>query len=198
MKRRAAWYASSVVFPPGTRAAVEELLGDKAEKFLRAIGPAAYEYGQMAEAEVSRSELKDWKAEIEQLGGIAATAAEMMRALDPDCRGLLEQFFVLDSHERNALASAQIALEQIQRVCARTASSPTFNPKGGSPPDLDKRRLARVCAEAYRTATGKAPSKSPEGTFARVLLPVLKAVQAVPDSQTSVSKEFLLSVLPIP
>jgi hypothetical protein len=196
VKRLTSYWLKPFQFSALDRASIEKLLKHgSSDVFVQAIAEECAHYAEGVKADVPRKKIIEWRGEIERIGATGAAAASAMRSLDEDCARLLDMGFVLETHRLDSRKTALNQLDELARVCTRVAAFGEFNPKEGAPVDLDRRLLARRCAEAYSKATQKGAKTSPNGTFARVLLIVMHAVRAIPQAQTSISQEFLKSVV---
>jgi hypothetical protein len=195
VKRLTSYWLTSFQFSESTRIEIRPRLKEKTEEFLKLIAEPCSQYIEEVKADVPRLAVNEWREAIQRIGRDAAGLAYAIRSLDPDCARLLDQCYVLitDSLDRREVALARI--DELALACARAAKSREMNPAEGVPADRDRRRLTVACAEAYCSVTGKKPATSPNGTFAHVLLAVEHAVRATPQSQTSISKDYLESVL---
>lgn len=195
MKRLTSYWVAPFQFSDETIAALRKLLRTHTDPFLRAIAEELTHYAEGARAEVPRQTVRKWRTAIDRIGINASAMANTIRSLDAECGRWLDTGLVLESGRIDTRDALLRALDHCAGACARVVKWPEINPKGGAPADFDRRRLACACAAAYQAATGNTPKTSPNGTFAKVLLVVMRAARAVPQRQKSVSKEFLTDVL---
>jgi hypothetical protein len=169
-----------------------------AEAFIEEAQRAARTFLESWGAEIPRPGLAAKRRAITVIGTQAEFIADNLRGLDLDARDWLDMAYCQEAglpEPLKARDATLIELQRLARVCKRAGAYKALNPPEGPPVEVDKRALARACAAAYRTATGKAPSASANGTFARALLIVMKAARVVPQSQAKISQDFLEPLL---
>lgn len=196
MKRLTSYWLKPFEFDDAsTRAEIRKYLKNKTDEFLRLIAEACGQYEVELKATVHRKEVKKWRNSIEQIGQGAGRVATALRELDPDCARMIDQGYVLTKKSVDAREKTLCRIDDLAQACKLAITFRQLNPGEGPPIDHDRRSLTRACAEAYRSVTGKEPSTSSNGSFARVLLSIEHAVHATPRTQSSISKRYLESVL---
>lgn len=192
MKVPVSYFESSLPFPDDALAEIEKHLKGDAANFIKRAQIEAATYRELAKAWDSAPPAT-LREQIEIIGRLSQDIAAALTTLPPAARQLLDQAGELERkrYDDGVLIELQRRLEGLSAVCARAARFKDLNKGQGSTGDAARRSLIARCAEAYMEATGKSPSTSSSGTFAKAMRAVLRAAGA-PDG---LSNDLLRSLI---
>ena len=194
MKRPVAGYwTDHIELSEAAQGEIRAVLKDEssAAAFIQAIGKAIASYPEVSAA---------WD------GPTPKKIRESINALAIGCRSLLAQVRAIDDLTEEHIREAQVFegtygqptlgglrddLGRLLRACDRAAALPDLNRGQGNIGDDARHYLIRLVAAAYKLSTGRTPSNSRSGSFAKLLPIVLKAAGADPGVSHDLLKKII-------
>ncbi len=184
---------SPVAFNQVIQSEIRKLITDAsiASAFIDAAGVAVAGYSEIATAWSGPTPGKARKT-IEKLGRRCRALIAQIVTIDEWTEEHLREAQVLDgTYDQPSLEDLRADLRRLSNACVRAAALPELNRGKGNVGDDARHDLIRKLAAAYKLTTGETPSPSSDGTFAKLLRIVLKAVGAKAGGSNDLLKKLI-------